>query len=660
MKLTILALRNIKRNFPKYIMYFFSLSFSVFTAYSFLALMQNEQVDMAFTYDNRYRSMLMSFGIIIMVFVMFFLISSNNSFIKARKKEISTYALFGMTNGKIGKLLFLETMMVGFAALVMGIGAGIFFSKLTAMVLLEISLVAFTGDIAFSIDAKAIYITTIGFLAIFSFMGLSGLGVISRFQLVDLFKGDKLSEGKSEGSIILLIISLLLIGAGYYLAASNDPQRVVMAAIPILVLVIVGTYLFFWGGLPKVLHLIRRNKTNYYKGTNLIATSAFSHRMKSVASVMATIAVLSAVATTAIATGFTLYRNIEKNTYDIIGYDMYFYGGQEEVLEEVYDAFERHNIDLIESYTTDRYQTTPQMETLMVEGHEYLSSHKDYFRVYSQSVYNKLISLSRSDSEAIQIHPGEGVYIYSFYGPSNIGKSIEDAVVGQQLIFSNKEIKVTSALSSSTLSFGALHILVLNDSDFDALLQEGDISNVGESGEPYGQVTVFQYKNPLQAHDLNRELDQILWGKVGSYRTAYNHYIESMETFGLVCFIGFFMSGVFMLMTASLLYFKQVMAAEEERHQYKMLRKIGMDSATEKRVIVKRLLPVFLIPLLLGITHSMFAMKAADTMVFSNMIPVDNSYFTVLAFSAVMYSVYGIVYGIFYFITKSQYTRILR
>jgi putative ABC transport system permease protein len=35
---------------------------------------------------------------------------------------------------------------------------------------------------------------------------------------------------------------------------------VVLGAIPILVLVITGTYLFFWGGLPKVLYLIKNNK----------------------------------------------------------------------------------------------------------------------------------------------------------------------------------------------------------------------------------------------------------------------------------------------------------------------------------------------------------------------------------------------------------------
>ncbi len=655
MKLTTLAIRNIKRNFQKYIMHFFSLSFSVFTAYSFLALMQNEYVITAFTYSTRYRAMLKGFGIIIMVFVIFFLISSNKSFIRARKKEISTYALFGMTNRNIGKLLFLETMIVGFAALIIGIGLGIFFSKLVAMILLDISLASFTGDIAFTIDPKAIYLTIIIFISIFGVMGLSGLQVINKFQLVDLFKADKVSEGKSGGSKISLIISLMLIGTGYYLASLDDPLTVVGVSIPVLILVILGTYLFFWGGLPEVLSFIKRNKSSYYRGINLISTSAFSHRMRSIGSTMATIAILSAVATTAIATGFTLYKNIEKNTYDIIGYDMYFYGGQEKILDDIYRAFEKHHTKIIEEYTTQRYITSPQMEKIVVDDSRYIYDETDYFRVYSQSVYNKLVSLSKSDLKPVHINSNEAMYVSPY-----IFEELDEAVVGQLLTFSDQTIKITSTLRSGIVSFGALRTLVLNDNDFERLLQSGDILGVNKNGIPYDKVTIFNYENPLKSRALDNELTRILSGNVGSYRTAYNHYNESLETFGLICFIGFFMSMVFILMTASLLYFKQVMAAEEERHHYRMLRKIGMDSQVEKRVIVKRLLPVFLIPLLIGITHSIFAMKAADTIVFSNMIPLENSYIIVLAFSAVMYSAYALVYGIFYFITKGQYSRIVK
>ena len=656
MKLTTLALNNIKRNFKRYVMYFFSLSFSVFTAYSFFALMQNEYVLMAFTYDDRYKSLLINFGIIIMVFVMFFLLSSNNSFIKARKKEISTYSLFGMTNGKIGKLLFLETMIVGITSLIIGIGVGIFFSKLMAMILLDISLASFTGSIEFTISMRAAYITAIIFLTIFCLMGLSGLRVINKFELIDLFKAHRVSEGRSKGSKIVLILSILLIGIGYYLATNSNSMIVTMSAIPILLMVISGTYLFFWGGLPKILNVIKSNKRNYYKGVTLISTSAFSHRMKSIGTVMATIAVLSAVATTAIATGYTLYSNIEKNTYDVVGYDMYFFSGQEEVLSDIRTTFKAYGSEIVNELTIQSYMSSPRVNMTIDENSIFNLGEEAYFRVYSQSMYNKLASICKCNYRpAGYIKPGEAMYIhgYRFH-------EIDDKVKGQQLSFTDKTLTITSVSRFKAISFGARHTIIINDDDFNSLIDRGDIRDANEKGDTYDKITLFNYKNSLTSRKLNEELTQMLSENTKGFRTAYTNYDESLQSFGLICFIGFFMSAVFIMMTASLLYFKQVMAAEDERHQYKILRKIGMDEQVEKRVIRKRLIPVFLIPLLVGIVHSMFAMKAADTLVFSNIIPVDNSYLRVLLCSAVMYLTYAIVYSVFYFITKDQYSRIVK
>lgn len=655
MKLTTLALANIKRNFKKYAMYFFSLSFSVFTTYTFFALMQNKYVLMAFTYDDRYRYLLLSFGIIIMVFVLFFLISSNNSFIKARKKEISTYSLFGMANSRVGKLLFLETCIVGTTAIIIGIGVGIFFSKLIAMILLNMTLTHFIGDVKFTIAPRAAYITATVFMSIFCIMGLSGLRVINKFELVDLFKAHKVSEGRSRGSVKVLILSLMLIGSGYFLASSTKSATVVRSAIPILLLVISGTYLFFWSGLPKILNLIKNSKGNYYRGVNLISVSAFSHRIKSISSVMATIAILSAVATTAIATGYTLYYNIEINVYDKVGYDMYFYGGQEELMDDIEAIFAAHGNKIIHQLIEQRYVCTPSLEAVEVISSAFKIDNSDYFRVYSESSYNKLMSITRANFKPRKVISGDALYLYPY-----MTEDISEAMNGKKLNFKDRSLRVTSTLRSDIVSFGAIHTIVVSDEEFNALLSSGDIRDKNSSGTPYDKVTVFIYRNALRSPDLNRELTQILTGNTSKFRTAYTLYDQSLQIFGLICFIGFFMGAVFILMTASLLYFKQIMAAEEERHQYKILRKIGMDEVTERGVIKKRLIPVFLIPLTVGIVHSIFAMKSADTIVFSGMIAIPNSYLRVLMSSAVMYGIYAIVYSIFYFVTKSQYLRIVK
>ncbi|MDD3168556.1 MAG: ABC transporter permease [Eubacteriales bacterium] len=653
MNLFSLALRNIRLNRKKYSMYVFSMGFSVFTLYTFLALMQNEYVQLAFQYDTRYTMLLTSFGVIILVFVLFFLISSNNSFIRARKKEISTYALFGMTNLRIGELLFLETLMVGTVTLAAGIGVGIFFSKLMAMFLLNLCLSHYVGDITFTIDPMAMYATALLFLFIFCLMGLSALRVIYQFELVDLFKADKVSEGNKKGSVPLLILSLALIATGYILASSQNIYIVVFGAIPILILVITGTYLFFWGGLPKVLGMIRRNKKLYYRGVNLISASAVSHRMKSIASVMATIAVLSAVAATAIATGFTLYSNAERNTYSNLGFDLIYYGEIGTLQEQVHEVLERNHVTIEWEDAVSLYEANPKNDAVNTGDWVHLSE-EEPFRVYSETEYNKLIAAAKTGLDAVEIPTGKSYYIYPYSQ-----EEIEAAMLGMRLGFQDTELQISKVIRSSVPCFGLDHVLILNDKDYEALLQKNRIVSSEDYGRA-GTAVVMNYEDALENQKLNDDLTRVLEGTADRYRTAYGLYNESMETFGLICFIGFFMSGVFILMTASLLYFKQVMAAEEERHQYRMLRRIGMEDKTERQVIQRRLIPVFFIPLAMGIIHSIFAMKTADTVVFSNMIPVEHSYLSVLGFSAVMYLAYGAIYGVFYLITKSQYGRIVR
>ena len=653
MNLFALALRNIRINRKKYTMYVFSMGFSVFTVYTFLALMQNEYVKLAFQNDQRYQSLLTSFGVIIMVFVLFFLISSNNSFIRARKKEISTYALFGMTNFRIGKLLFLETLTVGTATLAAGIAVGIFFSKLMAMFLIDICMANFVGDVSFTIDPRSIFITTLLFMAIFCIMGLSALRVIYKFELVDLFKADRVSEGKYKGSVLVLILSLALIAAGYIMASSSNLTVVVLGAIPILILVISGTYLFFWGGMPKVLGIIRRNKSAYYRGSNLISTSAVSHRMKSIASVMATIAVLSAVASTAIATGFTLYSNAERNTYGNTGADLVYYSGDEALREGLHQALASDHVKMEREETISLYEATPKSKNIVIGSRQHLSD-GDPFRVYSEAEYNKLLEASKTNLEPVRIPADKAYYISPIYQDG-----VEEAMLNLELGFGDTDIRIDKVLRSNFPGFDMEHTVILNDRDYEVLVGKSLIYSSADSGKT-GEASLMEYKDALSNGKLNADLMTVLTAADVKYKTAYNLYNESMQIFGLICFIGFFMSGVFILMTASLLYFKQVTAAEEESHQYKMLRRIGMDEKTERQVIKKRLAPVFFIPLAIGIVHSIFAMKTADTVVFSNMIPVENSYLSVLGFSAIMYAAYALIYCVFYLITKSQYGRIIR
>lgn len=650
MSLTKLAISNIKHNAKKYAMYFFAMCFCIFTTYSFLVLLNSESVLNTLADSASYQTMFIGFGIAILIFTLFFLISSSNSFIRARKKELSTYALFGMQNSKISRLLFLETFIIGIIALVVGIALGIFFSKLLAMILLKMLMAGFSRNVAFAVETDAMLITVLIYFGIFIIMGLSGTRVINKFQLVDLFKGDKVSEGKTKGSYVMLIISAILILGGYYFAISPNPMIVLALMIPIIIVVVLGTYLFYLGGFQKIMYFIKRNKKRYYKKSKLIPISLFSHRTRTMATMMATIAILVAIGTTAIAFGYTLYQGAEQQTYGTNCFDTYFYTDDEAVINDVHHIFKEHGVEITDEITFQRYVSQPSI-TDVTDG----LFGESAAMTYKESEYNRIVDIAKDANEKISVQRGKAVLLYPIY---NTDLSAEKAEVQ----YEDRKMDGTIVKSSNCYNFGGIpYTLILNDEDFDELAELGSVTIKPTDGSEYWPFYGINYENALTSPEIAEDLEKTLSGRTGSYRISYNTYNEMLGLYGLLCFIGYFMCAVFILMTASMLYFKQITVATEERKQYQMLRKIGMDKDEESKVVARRLKPVFFFPLILGIIHSVFAMKGADTIIFSSLITTQGSTFiSVLKTSLVMYVAYTLVYMLFYFITKAQYKQVIK
>ena len=595
--------------------------------------------------------MFIGFGIVILVFVFFFLLSSNKSFIKYRKKEISTYALFGMPNGKIGRLLFLETLMIGTAALIAGILIGVFFSKLITMILLKMIMSAYSGDISFALEPAAMIATVIIYLGIFSMMGLSGLRTINKFPLVDLFKGGKVSEGNSKGSYVMLVLSILLIALGYAFALLPNAGVVIAAMIFVIFVVVVGTYLFFAGGLQKILHFVKKNKKRLYKKSRLVSVSLLSHKAKTMAGTMGTIAVLVAVATTAIAFGYTIYQSTEKNVYETSSFDVWYYTDDRTLSEDVHAILNKHGLDVTDEISFQRYVSKPEAIN-MPSQYSYFFDEDNDSMTYSESTYNAIAEASKDSNTPIDVEKGKVAVLYPNY---QYDVEAEDTTI----VIGDRQFQAAFKKMANTYSYGGMLLtLVLDDEDFDALLASGQISTRNGQLWPF---TGINYENALGANEAAAEIAQTAASRTGMYRNAYDLYIEQISLFGLLCFIGFFICAVFILMSVSMLYFKQVVIGVEEKRQYEMLRKIGMSSDEERRIVRSRLAPVFFVPLIIGIVHSLFAMKAADTIVFSNLIVTQGATFaTVLMASLVMYAIYTAAYTVFYFITKAQYKKAIR
>ena len=125
---------------------------------------------------------------------------------------------------------------------------------------------------------------------------------------------------------------------------------------------------------------------------------------------------------------------------------------------------------------------------------------------------------------------------------------------------------------------------------------------------------------------------------------------EMLRKFGLIIFIAGFLGLIFLISTGSILYFKQMTEAEQERKSFTILRQLGFGEREIMGGIIRKQLFVFAIPLAIGLSHSIFAVKAASALSLSDLtLP-----------TAIAMSVYTLIYFVFAALTIVYYRRIVR
>lgn len=307
--------RNIRRNFKEYILYFVSLASSMLIYFIFASLRYSTQVKKEMVNNVMINSVLQSSKVILIIFIAIFIIYSTNFFIRKRKKEVGLYSLLGITKKQIGTMLFCETMIMGGFALVVGILIGSMSFKLFLELLM--SLMKLNVPIHFELSIKAIIDTFIVFLSILLYTAWKNSRIIYKFPLIEMFQANHQGDRMPKGSVLRAYIGLILMGLGYILAGffrevvnvvrnPIDPMNPIinpiMIPVFILFLVVFGTYFLFTSYTVIVLKKIRSKREIFYSGINIINISQLLYRVKGNAKLLATIAILSATALTAIST----------------------------------------------------------------------------------------------------------------------------------------------------------------------------------------------------------------------------------------------------------------------------------------------------------------------------------------------------------------------
>lgn len=300
-----LSRRNAKISIRNYAIYFITLVLAIGLFYVFLALPQQDVIRFLHRYEGRAVMTLLKTLKYLAVFVLlglFFLIRYANSFmLERRRREIGMYLILGMHQSKVFRILFLESVILGAGAWVIGIALGVILSELLSLFAIR----AFELDILthyFKISWEAVWQTAVAFFVLQIAVNLFQSTKVFRLTPEQWLIGKdsrgeqknktlrKLENLGTKGKGWLLPVSLVLIGAGYFLGLSfanlfAEPSSFVdgMKALTLLLIALilgsVGTVLLFYSLGHFLSNMNRLAPRWYYKRLHAFSTREFTRQL---------------------------------------------------------------------------------------------------------------------------------------------------------------------------------------------------------------------------------------------------------------------------------------------------------------------------------------------------------------------------------------------
>lgn len=688
-----LAWKNVRSQFRHYFIYLACMIFVVMVYYSFVAMSDSRQLAARSDNDIRIAVALQAASVLIIGFIVMFMFSANNFFIKKRRREIGLYNLLGIRRSQISLLFFLENLVIGFVALAAGIVLGILFSKFFSMILMK--MMYLDTQSGFAISLQSIKDTGTVFLTTLILVSLKSAVTIYRYKLITLFR-----KGREDGQPVRMTAvnwllgsaGLLLIGGGYYLAANFElltrlmSQRypvvygsinygvVILLPLVILVSCVIGTYLFFRHFLVIALHILSRLKWFYYRDMNMVAVSNLSTELRKSANTFATIAVLCGTTIAAIG-GATAVQSLSMEFVTLIEpSDFSVTSSHYSELKDVIRSFPAHPIQQ-EAQLTFRYAggiydvtqgSTAAAETSLL-GFLSLS---DYRSLQAFNPYLTDITLSQAEDAVV------------FTGTAD-AMVFENQTFGEkvQLEGSLPQLRLTDTRPGDLGTMGGIRLntmmLVVSDALFEQLParheQQVHLINIGQSSqaEALYQAVKDELGDMLQKEQYVQARVTLEAGSVKTRMSVTPEYVpatgselyssaglamrfpllsENRSMTGLLIYTAVFLGIVFMVAAGSMIMLKQLSAAEDEKPRYQLLKKLGVPRTTIRRSIFKQQLLIFFLPYLLSLCHAYFAL-----VVLFQIITRPSS----LTLTYLSISLLTVTYIVFYAMTSSAYEKII-
>lgn len=606
-----LSIRNAKRAAKDYVIYFVTLTLCVSLFYGFTSLssesnkiVTGEQYDFVMIYD------LLKYATYFITGVLIILVAYVNKYImKRRKREFATYILLGTEQRYVAVMFFIETLIMGIGAIILGIFIGSLISQgLTAIVLMTSE-----QEIIFKFRfyADTIRNTFIFFIGMFCIIGVFNVRSLNKTKLIDMFNDNRKVEKAFKGGELIygILGSLSAISYIYAAVGLNKFSKIYRLAgiensekqfwvFTSLIAIIIGTYTLFYF-ISYIIIFIKKKCVNVkYKYTNLFFLGNLLGRIKTNPILLATITLTllgamvcftMTVVMSEWAEGYLNYRmaydvNVDSKSFSKNPSESQFDG----IIEYMKNSeFGLEDYCILETYHLNEENSLDKNER------------STNMSAVGLSDYNKLREMAGYDKVSLK----ENEFTMQWYRMV-LEEDIEKYIYENQTIEINGETYNISPQSGYRDSIGESPyagwsdaLIVVNDNVINELILN-EVKFYANSKDKMSyefSIEILDFIDQWVIEKYGEEAERGLYSraKIREYNQILGITI-AMKTLGIY-------GGTILLMIClTILSLQQLSDSLEHKHRFDVLRKLGVDNREINRLVLKQIGVYFGVPIIVA------------------------------------------------------------
>ena len=682
-----LSIKNMKKSFKDYAIYFLTLVLGVAIFYMFNSLdSQQAMLEVSQSTRDMIKLMISMLGMVsvfIAIILGFLIVYANNFLINRRKREFGIYMTLGMGRRQISQIILIETILVGIISLIVGIFIGVFGSQFMSILVAKL-FEADMSEFTFVFSKDACIKTCIYFAVMYLAVMIFNTFTISRYKLINLLtavrKNEKVKIKNPIISILVFLISAGLLGYAYYIVTGGiyELKKKKKMLVPIL-MGIVGTIGVFWSLSGFILRIIQMRKNIYLKGTNMFVLRQLNNKINTTVVSMTVICLMLFMTISVLSSSLSIQTTLDSELEEMTPVDVNLYK-----IANLPESYEDSYTGKIIYPTEEQIEDSKHPITYTLETNGYdINQLKDIVEIpiyaipewtLKYSLGNYYETAKAQFSMLMYDTPEEVIKVSDYNKIAKLYREEQYSLNNDEYIvlcdFDNMtELRNQALKENSTIEIGGKTLHAKYDECKSGFIEmSASHVNTGiilvpdsfELKEEWKEEQFLVANYNAETDEKKEEMEKVLTGENGS--TLENNLnekgieLEGMTKISIIeaskglatiiIFIAIYLGVIFLIASSAILALKQLTESSDNKQRYMILRKIGCDEKMINKALFRQIFIFFMLPLVLAIIHSIFGIKFILSMLATLASPKE-----LLPSVIVTAVIIGVIYGLYFLAT---------